>query len=134
VLNVVDDVTREYLAAIPETLISERRVTRELTALIGHRGKPGMIVSDNSTELTSNAILTFAAAHRIEWHYIAQGTPMQNGFVESFNGRRDELLNDTMFHNLAHARVVIAASAADYNTERPHSALDDQPPPSTRGP
>jgi len=93
VLNVVDDVTRECLAAIPDTSISGRRVARELTALIERRGKPGMIVSDNGTELTSNAILTFATAHRIEWHYIAPGKPMQNGFVESFNGRmRDELL------------------------------------------
>ena len=65
------------------------------------------------------------AGGRIEWHYIAPGKPMQNGFVESFNGRmRDELLNETMFRNLAHARVVIAAWAAGYNTERPHSALD----------
>lgn len=129
VLNVVDDVTRECLAAIPDTSISGRRVARELTALIERRGKPGMIVSDNGTELTSNAILTFAATHRVEWHYIAPGKPMQNGFVESFNGRmRDELLNETMFRNLAHAKVVIAAWAADYNTERPHSALDYQTP------
>ena len=84
VLNVVDDVTRECLAAIPDTSISGRRVARELAALIERRGKPGMIVSDNGTELTSNAILTFAATHRIEWHYIAPGKPMQNGFVESF--------------------------------------------------
>ena len=129
VLNVVDDVTRECLAAIPDTSISGRRVARELAALIERRGKPGMIVSDNGTELTSNAILTFAATHRIEWHYIAPGKPMQNGFVESFNGRmRDELLNETMFRNLAHARIVIASWAADYNTERPHSALDYQTP------
>ncbi|GHG95489.1 hypothetical protein GCM10010961_29240 [Pseudodonghicola xiamenensis] len=54
---------------------------------------------------------------------------MQNGFMESFNGRmRDELLNKTMFRNLAHARIVIAAWAADYDTERPHSALDYQTP------
>ncbi|MBN7787751.1 IS3 family transposase [Ponticoccus gilvus] len=129
VLNVVDDVTRECLAAIPDTSISGRRVARELTALIERRGKPGMIVSDNGTELTSNAILRWCSEHRIEWHYIAPGKPMQNGFVESFNGRmRDELLNETMFRNLAHARVVIAAWAADYNTERPHSALDYQTP------
>lgn len=122
-LNVVDDVTRECLAAIPDTSISGRRLARELTALIERRGKPGMIVSDNGTELTSNAILTFAATHRIDWHYIAPGKPMQNGFAESFNGRmRDELLNETMFRQLAHARIVIAAWAADYNTERPHSA------------
>lgn len=84
---------------------------------------------DLAAILISNAILTFAAAHRIEWHYIAPGKPMQNGFVENFNGRmRDELLNETMFRNLAHARVVIAAWAADYNTERPHPALDYQTP------
>lgn len=65
----------------------------------------------------------------IEWHYIAAGKPMQNGFFESFNGRmRDELLNETMFRNLTHARIVIAAWAADYNTARPHSALDYRTP------
>ena len=129
VLNVVDDVTRECLAVIPDSSISGRRVARELTALIERRGKPGMIVSDSGTELTGNAISTFAAAHRIEWHYIAPGTRMQNGFVESFNGRmRDELLNETMFRNLTHARVVIATWAADDHTERPHSALDYQTP------
>lgn len=129
VLNVVDDVTRECLAAIPDTSISGRRVARELSALIERRGKPGLIVSDNGTELTSNAILRWCSEKKIEWHYIAPGKPMQNGFVESFNGRmRDELLNETMFRNLAHARVMIAAWAADYNTERPHSALDYQTP------
>ena len=121
VLNVVDNVTRECLAAIPDTSISGRRVARELTALIERRGKPGMIVSDNGTELTSNTILRWCFEHRIEWHYIAPGKPMQNGFVESFNGRmRDELLNETMFRNLAHARIVITAWATDYNIERSH--------------
>ncbi|WP_139307446.1 IS3 family transposase [Rhodovulum sp. ES.010] len=129
VLNIVDDVTRECLAAIPDTSISGRRVARELTALIERRGKPGMIVSDNGTELTSNAILKWCAENRIEWHYIAPGKPMQNGFVESFNGRmRDEFLNETLFRNLAHARDLIAAWVADYNTERPHSALGYQTP------
>lgn len=129
VLNVVDDVTRECLAAIPDTSISGRRVARELTALIERRGKPGMIVSDTGTELTSNAILRWCAEHKIEWHYIALGKPMQNGFVESFNGRmRDEFLNETLFHNITHARDLIAAWVTDYNTERPHSALGYQTP------
>ena len=62
-----------------------------------------MIVSDNGTELTSNAILRWCSEHQTEGHYIAPGKPMQNGFVESFNGRmRDELLSETMFRNLAH--------------------------------
>jgi transposase InsO family protein len=124
VLNIVDDVTRECLAAIPDTSISGRRVARELTALIGQRGKPGMIVSDNGTELTSNAIFSWAKDHAVDWHYIAPGKPMQNSLVESFNGRmRDELLNETLFHSLDHARSIIAGWAKDYNTARPHSAL-----------
>ena len=129
ILNVVDDVTRECLAAIPDTSISGCRVARELMALIERRGKPGMIVSDNGTELTSNAILKWCAETKIDWHYIAPGKPMQNGFVESFNGRmRDEFLNETLFRNLAHARDLIAAWVTDYNTERPHSALGYQTP------
>ena len=124
VLNIVDDVTRECLAAIPDTSISGRRVARELTALIARRGKPGMIVSDHGTEFTANAILAWSKDHRVEWHYIAPGKPMQNGFCESFNGRmRDELLNETLFFGLDHARTAIAEWADDYNERRPHSAL-----------
>ena len=129
ILNIVDDVTRECLAAIPDTSISGRRVARELTALIERRGKPQMIVSDNGTEFTSNAILGWAKDHQVEWHYIAPGKPMQNGFIESFNGRmRDELLNETLFFDLDQARQLIGAWVADYNTARPHSALGYQTP------
>ncbi|ESW70558.1 hypothetical protein X773_28185 [Mesorhizobium sp. LSJC285A00] len=77
VLNIVDDVTRECLAAIPNTSISGPRVARELTGLIAHRGKPRMIVSDHGSEFTSNAILARSKDHGIEWHYIAPGKPMQ---------------------------------------------------------
>ena len=125
VLNVVDDVTRECLAAIPDTSISGKRVVRELTDLIALRGKPKMIVSDNGTELTSNAVLEWCGTAKIDWHYTAPGKPTQNAFVESFNGRmRDELLNETLFTSLAHAREKIAIWADDYNNERPHSSLD----------
>src|SRR4030088_3281930 len=109
ILNVVDDVTRECLAAIPDTSISGRRVARELTALIDQRGKPGMIVSDNGTEFTSNAMLAWTQENRITWHFIAPGKPMQDGFCDSFNGRmRDELLNESLFFALDHARIKIA--------------------------
>jgi putative transposase len=122
VLNIVDDVTREFLAAIPDTSISGRRVARELTALIeGHR-KPQLIVSDNGTEFTSNAILRWSKEHQIEWHYIAPGKPMQNGYIESFNGRmRDELLNESLFLDLDQGRQIIAAWVTDYNraSQRP---------------
>ena len=88
-----------------------------------------MIVSDNDTEFTSNSILSWAAELRIDWHYIAPGKPMQNAYVESFNGRmRDEFLNEALFFGLAHAREELALWIEDYNTERPHSALSYQTP------
>jgi transposase InsO family protein len=125
VLNIVDDVTRECLAAIPDTSISGRRVARELTALIARRGKPGLIVSDNGTEFTSNAMFTWQRDSKVDWHFIAPGKPMQNGFCESFNGRmRDELLNESLFISLEHARARIANWVDDYNQRRPHSSLN----------
>jgi putative transposase len=124
ILNIVDDVTRECLAAIPDTSISGRRVARELTVLIERCGKPSMIVSDNGTEFTSNAMLAWTQDNTIVWHFIAPGKPMQNGSCESFNGRmRDKLLNESLFLDLDHARSRIANWIDDYNQRRPHSAL-----------
>ena len=83
-----------------------------------------MIVSDHGTEFTSNAMLAWAQERRIAWHFIAPGKPMQNGICEAFNGRmRDELLNETIFYDLGHAREALARWAASYNQTRPHSAL-----------
>jgi putative transposase len=94
ILNVIDDVTKECLAAVADTSISGKRVARELAALVARRGRPAMIVSDHGTEFTSNAMLGWTSENRIAWHFIAPGKPMQNGICESFNGRmRDELLN-----------------------------------------
>ena len=127
ILNIVDDV--ECLAAVPDTSISGRRVVRELTTLTERRGKPQMIVSDNGTEFTSNAVLRWSKEHQVEWHYITPGKPMQNGYIESFNGRmRDELLNESLFLDLDQARQTIAAWVADYNTARPHSSLGYRTP------
>ncbi|QCI79643.1 IS3 family transposase [Hankyongella ginsenosidimutans] len=129
ILCVVDDYTRECLALVADTSLSGARVARELTSLMGSRGKPHTVVSDNGTELTSSAILRWSQERRVEWHYIAPGKPMQNGFVESFNGRlRDECLNETLFTSLAHARFVLAAWRHDYNTVRPHSKLGGKTP------
>ena len=129
VLTIVDDVTRECLAAVPDTSISGRRVARELTPLIESRGKPQLIVSDNGTEFTSNAILRWSKEHQIEWHYIAPGKPMQNGYIESFNGRmRDELLNESLFFDLDQARQIISGWVADFNTMRPHSSIGYRTP------
>ncbi|WP_438810937.1 IS3 family transposase [Sphingomonas glacialis] len=124
ILNIVDDVTRECLRAVLDTSISGKRVVRELADLIAERGAPKMIVSDNGTELTSNAVLAWSGDAGVEWHYIAPGKPTQNGFVESFNGRmRDELLNETLFFTVRQARSILACWVDDYNTERPHSSL-----------
>ena len=107
-----------------DTSLSGIRVARELDRLMIERGKPKMVVSDNGSELTSNAILTWADQSRVAWHYIAQGTPTQNAFIESFNGRlRDELLNETLFTSLAQARVGLGCWRVDYNDSRPHSQL-----------
>ena len=93
ILAIVDDCTRECLALIADTSLSGVRVARELDRLLIERGRPKTIVSDNGTELTSNAILSWADERRVGWHYIAPGKPIQNAFIESFNGRlRDELL------------------------------------------
>ena len=108
-LNIVDDVTRRCLAAVVDTSISGRRVVRELGDLIARRGAPKMIVSDNGTELTSNAVLAWCGDVGIEWHYIAPGKPTQNEFVESFDGRmRDELLNEKLFFTIGQARTILA--------------------------
>jgi putative transposase len=124
ILEVYDDCTRECLALVADTSISGRRVARELDAIIAWRGRPAMVVSDNGTELTSNAILEWSDERRVGWHYIAPGKPQQNGFSESFNGRlRDELLNETLFRSLADARAKLEAWRRDYNEVRPHSSL-----------
>jgi len=121
---VVDDYTRECLALVADTSLSGLRVCRELDAIIARHGRPQTIVSDNGTELTSIAVLKWCQDTGIGWHYIAPGKPMQNGFVESFNGSfRDECLNETLFSSLAEARGRIKSWRQDYNQYRPHSSL-----------
>ena len=124
ILTVVDDYTRECLALVADTSISGIRVARELDKIVAVRGRPGGIVSDNGTELTSTAILAWSDRQKVAWHYIAPGKPVHNAFIESFNGRlRDELLNETLFRSLPHARVALETWRRDYNAERPHSSL-----------
>ena len=115
---------RWSLDFVADTSLSDLRVTRELDRIAGLRGYPGMIVSDNGSELTSNAMLRWQQEHGIEWHYIVPGKPTQNGFIESFNGRlRDECLNETLFTTLKEAIQIIEAWRIDYNTARPHTSL-----------
>ncbi|KQO75928.1 integrase [Rhizobium sp. Leaf262] len=103
--------------------------TRELDAVIAQRGKPRTVVSNNGTEMTSLAVLEWCQSTHVEWHCIAPGKPMQNGFVESFNGSfRDECLNETLFSSLAQASIEITAWKEDYNRNRPHSSLGNITP------
>lgn len=85
-----------------DTSLTGHWLARQLDRIAEMRGLPCMVVSDNSTELTVNAILRWQEERSVEWHYIALGKPTQNGFVESFNGRlRDECVNDHLFSSLS---------------------------------
>jgi putative transposase len=129
ILAIADDFTRECLALVADTSLPGLRVARELDALIAMRGRPAMCVSDNGTEFTSMTMLRWSPQRQVEWHYIAPGKPQQNAFIESFNGRpRDELLNETLFTSLAHAREALAIWKDDYNPLRPHSSLGNLAP------
>lgn len=129
ILCVIDDFSRECLATVVDNSISGERVARELDAVAELRGYPMLVVSDNGSELTSNAMLKWQQERAVEWHYIAPGKPMQNGLVESFNGRlRDECLNEHLFRSYLHARKIIEEWRIDYNLNRPHTSLDGLTP------
>lgn len=128
-LNIVDDYTREAVAIEPDTSLSGVRVTRVLEQLQEQRGLPARIRSDNGPEFTSRALDQWVYEHGVQWHFIRPGRPMENGYVESFNGRlRDECLNQNWFRDLAEARVILEDWRQDYNQRRPHSALDYRTP------
>ncbi len=110
---IIDAFGRECLGAIVDTSISGHRVARELDRIADLRGYPCMVVRDNGTELTSNADLTWQQGRQVEWHDIAPGKPMQNGFVESFDGRlRDDCLDEHLLTSLRHARHLIGRNGA----------------------
>jgi putative transposase len=129
VLAVVDAFTRECLGLEVDTSLSSRRVTRTLDRIIEARGKPESLRCDNGPELTSRHIIGWCAEKKINLVHIQPGKPMQNGHVESFNGRfRDECLNASWFRTLADAREKISSWRDEYNGERPHSSLDYRTP------
>ncbi|MGH9651625.1 MAG: IS3 family transposase, partial [Terriglobales bacterium] len=104
-LNIVDDYTREALAIAVDTSLPGLRVARLLDHLKQHRGLPAQIRSDNGPEFTGKVVDQWAYENQIRWHFIAPGKPMENGYVESFNGKfRDECLNEHWFTDLADAR------------------------------
>ena len=129
ILGVIDNHTRQCVRLIADTSISGQRLARELDLAIDEHGKPGTIISDNGTEMTSHAMLKWQQDRGINWHYIAPGKPYQNGFIESFNGKlRDECLNENLFDNLKEAQMILKEWEADYNNHRPHSSLGGMAP------
>jgi len=124
VLTVVDDFTRECVAIEVDTGITGERVIRTLEWLKETRGLPVMIVTDNGPEFTSKAMLAWSKPAGVKLHFIDPGRPVQNAFIESFNGKlRDECLNQHWFVSPEEARRIIESWRLDYNTARPHSSL-----------
>ena len=128
-LNIVDDYTRECLAIEVDTSLGGVRVVRVLEELKQRRGLPRQIRSDNGPEFVSRAVDQWAYEQGLQWHTIQPGRPMENGYVESFNGRfRDECLNENWFRDLADAREKITQWKQDHNEKRPHSSLQYRTP------
>lgn len=123
-LNIVDDFTRECVAIEIDTSLTGLRVVRTLETIGALRGLPDEIVTDNGPEFTSKAVLAWARKTGVKLHFIDPGRPIQNAFVESFNGKfRDECLNEQWFLTLQDARERIRNWREEYNSVRPHSSL-----------
>lgn len=128
-LNVVDDFSRDSLGIDVAFSIPSGRVTRFLDRLIWVYGKPEKITCDNGPEFRSKNTQIWAQEHNITLDYIQPGKPIQNAFVESFNGKfRDECLNENWFSEITDAAHQIENWRVDYNTERPHSSLGYKTP------
>ncbi len=128
-LNVVDEFTRECLAIRVGRKLSSLDVIDVLTDLFIARGTPVHIRSDNGPEFAAKAVQGWIRGVGAKSAFIEPGSPWENGYVESFNGKlRDELLNGEVFNTLAEARVLIEQWRMHYNTARPHSSLDYKPP------
>jgi len=128
-LNIVDDYTRECLGIEVDTSLPGARVVRVLERIVGERGRPRQIRTDNGPEFAGRALDQWCFAQGVEQHFIQPGKPMQNGYIESFNGKfRDECLNESWFVSLADARRTIEQWRKHYNQERPHSALGYRTP------
>lgn len=129
VLTVIDEVTRECLALEVDSSLSGRRVSAVLNRIALFRGLPKEILTDNGSEFTSNVMNAWAYDRKVEHIFTDPGKPMQNGYIESFNGKlRAECLNQHWFQSLSEAREIIEAWRLEYNKIRPHSSLDNLTP------
>jgi putative transposase len=129
ILTILDEYTRECLAILTDRRITSQDVTDKLFQLFVFRGVPEHIRSDNGPEFTAKAIRSWLNRMGVKTLFIEPGSPWENGYIESFNGKlRDELLNREVFTTLMEAKVLIEKWRQEYNTVRPHSALRYRPP------
>lgn len=128
-LNILDEYSRECLAIRVKRKLNSNEVIDALTDLFILRGVPAYIRSDNGPEFVAKAVRDWIKAVGAKTAYIEPGSPWENGYCESFNGRmRDELLNGEIFYSLREAQIIIEKWRKHYNTKRPHSALGYRPP------
>ena len=128
-LTVVDEYTRECLAIRVARRLTSEDVLQQLTELFVARGTPAYLRSDNGPELTATAVREWLARVGVTPLFIAPGSPWENGYIESFNGKlRDELLDRELFYTLAEAQILTEWWRQEYNHVRPHSALGYRPP------
>jgi len=124
-LTVEDEFTRQAVAIEAGTRLPSWKVIDVLARVIGERGAPEFIRSDNGPEFIARALMSWLKEHGVKTHHIDPGSPWQNGFGESLNGKfRDEFLNMELFHHPDHARAMSRLWRRYYNQERPHSSLD----------
>jgi len=129
VLTAIDQVSRECVCLDVAQRLPADAVTRALDRAIEVYGQPMVITSDNGTEFTSSVFDQWAYSRGIELDFVAPGRPMDNGLIESFNGKlRDECLNMNWFESLAEATRVIERWRVEYNETRPHSSLGNRAP------
>jgi putative transposase len=129
ILNIIDEYTRECLAILVAHKIRNQDVIDLLFNLFIFRGIPKHIRSDNGPEFTAKAVRKWLNRLGVKTLFIEPGSPWENGYIESFNGKlRDELLNREIFMTLEEAKVLIEQWRREYNQVRPHSALKYQPP------
>ncbi|MFC3834077.1 integrase core domain-containing protein [Deinococcus rufus] len=129
ILNVVDDGTREGVLSYAATSIPGSTVARLLADAIQERGQPEVLLTDNKPEFTGRAVDQWAYTQGIAHQFIDPGKPVQNAYIESFNGRmRDEFLNVHWFLSVPQARLSLAIWRRDYNIVRPHSSLGNLTP------
>ena len=128
-LTLIDEYTRECLAILVERRLTSEDVINQLYMLFLVRGVPEHIRSDNGPEFTAKAIRSWLTEMGVKTLFIEPGSPWENGYIESFNGKlRDELLNREIFTTLTEAKELIAEWKKEYNQVRPHSAKSYKPP------